>query len=165
MAKIFLMCGKICSGKSTHAKKLRKEYNAVILSVDEITLALFGQDAGEKHDYYVEKLKEYLYKKSLEILEAGVNVVLDWGFWRKAERDYAREFYSSRGIENEFVYIDISDEEWYRRLEKRNKDISENKSDAYYVDEGLAKKFANIFWEAGHRSASAGSACRPGPSA
>ena len=145
MAKIFLMCGKICSGKSTHAEKLRKEYNAVILSVDEITLALFGQDAGEKHDYYVEKLKEYLYKKSLEILEAGVNVVLDWGYWIKAERDFAREYYSSHNVEYEFHYIDISDEEWYRRLAKRNEDVLAKKTDAYYVDDGLAKKFQAIF--------------------
>ena len=145
MAKIFLMCGKICSGKSTHAEKLRKEYNAVILSVDEITLALFGQDAGEKHDYYVEKLKEYLYKKSLEILEAGVNVVLDWGYWIKAERDFAREYYGSRGVEYEFHYIHISDEEWYRRLAKRNEEVLAKKTDAYYVDDGLAKKFQAIF--------------------
>ncbi len=145
MAKIFLMCGKICSGKTTHAEKLRKEYNAVILSVDEITLALFGQDAGEKHDYYVEKLKEYLYKKSLEILEAGVNVVLDWGYWIKAERDFAREYYSSHNVEYEFHYIDISDEEWYRRLAKRNEDVLAKKTDAYYVDDGLAKKFQAIF--------------------
>ena len=145
MAKIFLMCGKICSGKSTHAEKLRKKYNAVILSVDEITLALIGQDAGEKHDYYVEKLKEYLYKKSLEILEAGVNVVLDWGYWIKAERDFAREYYSSHNVEYEFHYIDISDEEWYRRLAKRNADVLAKKTDAYYVDDGLAKKFQTIF--------------------
>lgn len=145
MAKVFMMCGRICSGKSTYAQKLRQQYNAAVLSVDEITLALFGQDAGDMLDTYVERTEEYLYRKSTELVETGINVVLDWGFWRKEERDYAREFYSSRGIENEFVYIDISDEEWYRRLEKRNKDISENKSDAYYVDEGLAKKFANIF--------------------
>ena len=145
MAKVFMMCGRICSGKSTYAQKLKQQYNTAVLSVDEITLALFGQDAGDMLDTYVERTEEYLYRKSTELVETGINVVLDWGFWRKAERDYAREFYSSRGIENEFVYIDISDEEWYRRLEKRNKDISENKSDAYYVDEGLAKKFEDIF--------------------
>ena len=55
--KVIMTCGKICSGKSTYARKLRDEYKAVILSVDEITLALFGQDAGGKLDGYVEKLK------------------------------------------------------------------------------------------------------------
>ena len=40
MPKVIMTCGKICSGKSTYAQKLRLEYSAVILSVDEITLAL-----------------------------------------------------------------------------------------------------------------------------
>ena len=53
----------------------------------------------------------------------------------------AKEFYGSRGIEYEFHYISISDEEWYRRLDKRNNDVLKKKSVAYYVDEGLAEKF------------------------
>lgn len=32
---IHLMCGKICSGKTTFAEKLRKDINGVILSCDE----------------------------------------------------------------------------------------------------------------------------------
>ena len=133
MPKVYMMCGKICSGKSTHAQKLRKEHSAVVLSVDEITLALFGQDAGEKHG------------KSLEILDTGINVVLDWGFWTKAERSEARQFYGSRGIETELHYIEIPDDEWYRRIRQRNERIREKKLDAYYVDDGLAAKFQAIF--------------------
>ena len=51
MAKVYMMCGRICSGKSTYAKALREMHHAVILSVDEITLALFGQDAGEQRQH------------------------------------------------------------------------------------------------------------------
>lgn len=145
MAKVYLMCGKICSGKSTYSQILRQSKKAVVLSVDEITLVLLGQNAGDKLDEYVKKLEEYFFQKSLEIVETGINVVLDWGFWTKRERDYAKQFYSSQGIEYQFYYISISDEEWYRRLEKRNKSVLENKSYAYYVDEGLAKKFKSIF--------------------
>lgn len=146
MAKVIMTCGKICVGKSTYAEKLRKEYKAVILSVDEITLTLFGQDAGENHDTYVERAENYLFNKSLDIIEIGVNVILDWGFWTKKERDYARNFYTSRNIECEFHYLDISDEEWRRRREKRNEAIGLNNTDAYYVDEGLAEK-CNYFFQ------------------
>ncbi|MBR6874575.1 MAG: ATP-binding protein [Ruminococcus sp.] len=149
MAKIYLMCGKLCSGKSTRAEQLRREHRAVLLSVDEITLALFGQDAGENHDTYVERAEDYLYKKSLEILEVGIDVVMDRGFWTKAERDFAREFYGSRGISWEFVFIDISDEEWDRRIDKRNSDTEAGRIDAYYVDEGLRRKFDGIFQRPG----------------
>lgn len=70
MSKVVLICGKICVGKSTYADKLRAEGNAVLLSVDEIMLAVFGQDAGEKHDKYVRNVQQYIFDKSFEILEA-----------------------------------------------------------------------------------------------
>ena len=145
MAKVYILCGKICSGKSTYSQKLRKSQKAVILSVDDITLTLLGQNGGDTLDIYVEKLEQYFFQKSVEIVETGINVILDWGFWTKAERDFAKEFYNSHGIEYEFHYISINDEEWYRRLDKRNNDVLEKKSDAYYVDEGLAEKFKSIF--------------------
>ena len=145
MAKVYILCGKICSGKSTYSQKLRKSQKAVILSVDDITLTLLGQNGGDTLDIYVEKLEQYFSQKSVEIIETGINVILDWGFWTKAERDFAKEFYNSHGIEYEFHYISINDEEWYRRLDKRNNDVLEKKSDAYYVDEGLAEKFKSIF--------------------
>lgn len=145
MAKVFMTCGKICVGKSTYSKTLKEKHNAVILSVDEITLALFGRDAGENHDLYVERAEKYLFEKSVEIVKTGINVVLDWGFWQKHERDFAREFYKSNGIECEIHYINISDEEWKRRLEKRNNAVLSGECNAYYVDEGLAKKFEGLF--------------------
>ena len=139
------MCGKICSGKSTYADKLRIANKAVLLSIDEITLALFGRDAGENHDMYVERTEKYLFEKSVEIIESGINVVLDWGFWTKAERDFAKEFYHSRGIDFEIHYIYISDETWQRNIQKRNAEVLAGKTSAYYVDDGLMKKFASIF--------------------
>lgn len=145
MAKVIMTCGKICSGKSTYAERLRKKNNAVLLSIDEIMLAMFGQYVGEMHDEYVARTEKYLFGKSLEIVESGINVVLDWGVWTKAERAEAREFYKSRGIDYELHYIDVSDEVWRERIAKRNRAISKGELDAYYVDENLAAKFGAIF--------------------
>lgn len=145
MAKVVMTCGKICSGKTTYAEKLRVKYNAIILSVDEIMLALFDQNVGEKHDDYVERTEKYLFHKSLDIIEMGVNVILDWGFWTESERNYAKKFYGSRNIDYEFHYIDVSDENWQIRLDKRNREITAGEVDAYYVDDNLAAKFNSIF--------------------
>ena len=145
MSKVILTCGKICCGKTTYAQKLCKENNAILLSVDEITLALFGQHCGDKHDEYVERTEKYLFEKSIELIESGINVVLDWGFWTKVERDYAKEFYKSKNIECEFHYIDISDETWNSRLKERNSAIVAEETIAYYVDENFAKKCVSIF--------------------
>ena len=142
MAEVILLCGRICCGKGTYAEALRKEKKAVILSTDEIMLALFGQDAGEQHDLLVEKAWQYLYRKSAQIAETGIPVILDCGFWTREKRDEARRFYRERGIPYEFRYIDISEEEWHRRLRKRNATAS---PDAYFVDEGLAAKCEALF--------------------
>ncbi len=145
MAKIYLICGKLCSGKSTYAEKLRRAHKAVVLSVDEIMLALFGQDAGEKHDDYAKNTKGYLYEKSLALVEAGVDVILDWGFGEKREREFARAFYSARNIPFEFHYIDVEPDEWHRRIEKRNRDVLANRVNAYYVVDELIVKLDAVF--------------------
>ena len=145
MSKVFLICGKICCGKITYAQKLCKENNAVLLSVDEITLALFGQHCGDKHDEYVERTEKYLLNKSLELIGKDINVVLDWGFWTKAEREAAKEFFKSRNIEYKLHYIDINDETWKSRLNKRNNAVLANETSAYYIYYNLAAKFASIF--------------------
>ena len=123
-----------------------KEINAVIFSVDEITLKLLGQGGSGRLDEYVKKLKEYFFQKTLQTLDNGVNVVLDWGFWTREERDFARRFFDDAGVEYEFHYINIPDDEWRRRVAKRNEDILAGKAQDYLVDKGLADK-ANALFE------------------
>lgn len=145
MAKVILICGKICCGKTTYAEKLCAENNAILLSIDEITLALFGQHCGDKHDEYVERTEKYLLNKSMEFINKDINIVLDWGFWTKAERESVKEFYKSRDIVCELHYIDISNETWKYRLNKRNIAVLAEETNAYYVDDNIAAKFASIF--------------------
>ena len=145
MAKVILICGRICCGKTTYSQQLCQKSNAIILSVDEIMLAIFGQHAGDKHDEYANKTQIFLFDKSAELAAAGVNVILDWGFWTKEARASAKEFYKSRNIACEFHYIDISDEVWKQRLDKRNGSVLAGETQAYFVDENLAEKFASLF--------------------
>lgn len=145
MAKAILICGKIASGKSTYAKKLTAQSRAVLLSVDEITLALFDGHIGEKHDEIVERTQRYLFDKSLELLDQGIDIVLDWGFWMKTEREEAKAFYTAHGIACEFHQIDVCDEVWRRNIAKRNREIEAGTTSAYFVDDALARKFEAIY--------------------
>lgn len=145
MGKAILLCGKICSGKSTYAESLQKETNAVLLSVDELMLELFGLYAGEKHDEYTEKIQKYLFEKSIEIINSGSDVVLDWGFWTKQKRTQAKYFYYNRNIECELHYIEVKDTVWSERIAQRNKAVQEGRVKAYIIDSGLMKKFENLF--------------------
>ena len=145
MAKVIMTCGRICSGKSTYARKLKDELSGVILSIDELMLDILGGETGDKHDEYVRRTQNYLYKKSVEIASAGTDVILDWGFWSKSEREYARAFYRAHGIICEFHYISVDEAEWKKRIEKRNAEVMNGRSDAYFIDEGLAAKFESLF--------------------
>lgn len=145
MAKVILICGKICSGKSTYAEQMRRANKSAVLSVDEVMLTLFGQHCGDKHDEYADKTQKYLFQKSIELIQSGIDVILDWGFWQKAKRDSARAFYASKGIECEFHCIDIGDETWRARLSKRNNAVLAGEAEAYFVDENLAAKFESHF--------------------
>jgi predicted kinase len=145
MSKVIITCGKICSGKTTYAEKLRIQRRGVVLSIDEVMLNLFDENLGDKHDEYVAKVKAMLLDKSLELIEVGIEVILDWGLWTKEERQSIREFYKSNGVECEIHYLDITDELWQQRINLRNSQIREGKSSAYYVDDGLAEKVNSIF--------------------
>lgn len=145
MAKAILLCGKIASGKTVYAQHICREQNAVLLSVDEITIEVLGGDLGERHDGIAEKAQQYLFAKSLEILRAGANVVLDWGFWTRERRNTARTYYASCGVECEFHYIDVSEAVWQKNIERRNRDVLAGKTAAYYVDDGLRCKLNAAF--------------------
>ena len=84
-AQVYLICGAICTGKTHFARQLSAAKNAVILSCDEVENDLFQKNLGEAHDIMAERIHTYLLKKAAEIIQHGTNVILDWGFWRKAD--------------------------------------------------------------------------------
>ena len=145
MNKVILICGKICSGKSVYAKRLIMENKAVRLSANEIMLALFGQYLGEKHEEIDKKTVTYLYKKSIEIISSGIDVILDWGFWTYEQRQYATKFYTDKGISIEWHYIDVNDDTWQQNINTRNDKITNGQEDSYFIDKNLATKFNSLF--------------------
>lgn len=145
MGKVICICGKISSGKTTYREKLCRESNAILLSVDQVMLNIFGLYAGDRHDEYATGAQKYLLEKSVELLEMNIDVVLDWGFWSKESRRRIKEFYAERGAECQLHYIDIPDSTWGRRIAKRNIDIEAGRTQAYIVDENLAAKFESMF--------------------
>lgn len=146
MAQVFLICGKICSGKSYYAKKIRDEKNAVILSTDEATKLLIDNQQGEFYNEFAKRVNLYLRLKAAEIAKAGTDVVLDWGFWTKSDREEIRKFLSDNEIQSFMLYIDISDTDWERNIKERNERIEKGEGGSdFYVDEGLKNKVLSLF--------------------
>lgn len=144
MSEVSLICGKICSGKTTFAEKLKAEQNAVILSCDEIMLGLFDEQLGDRHEYVLNKVKKYLIKLSEQIVASGTNVILDWGFWTASERNSIRSYYSELGINTKLYYVKVDDKLWKERIEKRN---SLNDQSSYFVDDNLISLVNDKFEE------------------
>lgn len=146
MAKVILICGKICSGKTWYARQLRQQENAVILSTDEVTYDLTDNAQGEGYSAFAKRVNGYLRKKTVELVGVGCNVILDWGFWTRAERQEITEYFWSRGVPVQWHYMDISDERWQRNIEIRNRKIQEGCGGwDFYVDEGLYSKVLSLF--------------------
>lgn len=129
MSKIILLCGKIGSGKTTLAKQLEKEKSFVCFSADEKMLKNYGEihDKNEFREKLAECISQ-IFKESLSLLQKGISVVLDSGFWTKKERDEARLIFKDFDVE--LVYLKSDDIENLKRISKRN-----TQKNAYFFDE------------------------------
>lgn len=143
MAKIILICGKICAGKSTYSKKLMFEQKAVRLNPDELMKTFCDQLLGDKHEDVLQKTLDFIYRKALEIYSIGLNVIIDFGFWQKRYREEANRYFRKHNITPEWHFIDISDDLWLKNIEKRNIEVQSGISNDYQVDEYILEKFRN----------------------
>lgn len=148
MSKVYLICGKICSGKSYYTKQLKEKINAVVLSPDEATYDLINNEQGEFYNIFVDRLINYMNKKAVEIVKAGANVIYERGLWSKEERQKVRKYFEENDVETELHYIYVSDEIWKKQIEERNKRCLEGNGGAdFYLDEGLMNKLVSKFEE------------------
>lgn len=143
MARVLLICGKIASGKSWYCRGLMERAPAVLLSVDELTLRL--GPLRENHDKASGAIQEYLLDKAAQIAAAGVDVILDWGFWTRESREAARRYFRERRIETQWHYIDVPERAWRENIARRNAAVLAGEESGYYVDEGLLAKLAAGF--------------------
>jgi predicted kinase len=124
MATLHLVCGLPCSGKTTLALQLEREHSALRLTPDEWHTALFGQDVeDERHDERHDLIEAMLWKAAARVLELGVDVVLDFGFWSRSERADYRARAASLGAGTRLHYLDVPEAELLNRLQVRNDEL------------------------------------------
>jgi len=114
---MILLCGLPGSGKTTLAKRLASEVPAVRLSPDE-WLTDLGVDLFDEP--FRARLERRFCKLARDLLGLGQNVVLESGFWSRAERDGMRAVGRAVGAVVELRYLAVPFDELVRRLDARD---------------------------------------------
>jgi predicted kinase len=137
------MVGLPFSGKTTLARQLERECSALRLTPDEWQISLFGQDAREpEHDARHSLIEGMLWNIASRALELGTNVILDFGFWAREEREDFRSRAKKLGASSEVHFLDVSEQELLRRLEVRN---SQPSQEYFYITAEMLKPWIEFF--------------------
>jgi predicted kinase len=143
MATLHLMVGLPCSGKTTLARKLEVERSALRLTPDEWQLPLFGQDAQEpEHNARHSLIEAMLWNLASRALVLGTNVILDFGFWAREEREDFRSQAKQLGASSEIHFLDVPDNELMKRLAVRNSLPSQ---ETFHISEEMMKPWITFF--------------------
>ena len=137
------MVGLPCAGKTTFAQKLEYEQSALRLTTDEWHIHLFGQDAEmSEHDARHILIETMLWQIASRALELGTNVILDFGFWAREEREDYRSRAKTLGASSEVHFLDVPPDELMRRLAIRN---SQSSPESFYIPEAMMKPWIAFF--------------------
>jgi predicted kinase len=117
MATLFMICGLPGSGKSTLARQLADEHRALRLAPDEWMARIVGDGYDEHKRTAIEAIQWELAQR---VLVLGVDVILENGFWSRAERDEYRARAAELGVAVRLYYLEVSRAELVRRLATRN---------------------------------------------
>jgi predicted kinase len=137
------MVGLPCSGKTTRAKELENELLAIRLTPDEWHVNLFGHDiADPEHDKRHYLIEAMLWQIAARALSLGTNIILDFGFWAKEERDDYRARAKKLGARSEIVFMDVEEEELLKRVKQRNENLTNM---IHYIPEDFMLSWFRIF--------------------
>jgi predicted kinase len=120
MPTLLLICGLPGAGKTTLAKRLEQERPALRLTPDEWMAALRIDLFDESRRSAVEGLQWQITARTLAL---GADVILDWGFWSRVERDDYRGRAKRLGARAELYYLELSPTALWERVDARNREL------------------------------------------
>lgn len=119
---LIMVCGLPGSGKTTLAKRLEAERNAIRMCPDDwIEAILESPEDLQERDRLRDPIENLQWELAQEYLQKGLTVILEYGFWAEEERIA----FSMRGVELgariEIHYLHAPRfEQLWQRVESRN---------------------------------------------
>jgi predicted kinase len=142
---VYLIVGFVGAGKTSFAKKLEKESGALRFTKDEWIISIFGHDPRiDNFDKYDERIMNLAFDIAFKCVEAGIDVILDDGFWVRSQRDEMRDRIKKAGANCQIYYVKCSEETVKKRIRKRNEKPTE---DVFLVDEAMYDSLKKYFDE------------------
>ena len=143
MTALHLIVGLPCSGKTTLASQLERQHQAILLSPDEWQIRLFGRDLDHPlHDWRHDSVEDLLWNVAAKVLGHDIDVILDFGFWKRIEREDYRSRAAAVGAGTVVHYLDVPQEVLLRRLDIRNELLPDG---TFYIPpEKLTEWFAHL---------------------
>lgn len=116
---LYIIQGFICAGKSTFCKQLTKNIDAICYNPDQWVEKVFDKkQIQENWDSCFDKTVEIIWQKIKQDLLSGKNVIFDMGFWKKADREKAREISKNCNAKCVHYYLFVPDEILKQRITK-----------------------------------------------
>jgi len=115
-ARLIIVCGLPCAGKTTNAKALESRLPAFRMCPDEWMDALGINLWEEATRARIEALQ---WSMAQQLLKLGISVIIEWGTWRRSERDVLREGARMLGAAVELHFLDAPVDELFRRAQLR----------------------------------------------
>jgi predicted kinase len=116
---------------------LASSENTIWLSPDDWMSRIVGSGYDEGRRAAVEQVQ---WELAMKLLELGISVILDNGFWSKDERLSLRAEAASVGAITRLHFLDVPLVELKRRIAARNKDAS-----LWTVKESDLETWSNLF--------------------
>lgn len=139
-ATVHLLHGLPGCGKTHFARQLAAERRCVHLSHDEWVVSLFGPEPTiAQIETARDPIRTMLWIYMSRIVASGSDVVLDFGFWTRRERDRAREEVRKAGAKHLLYTFECSSLVAWERVKRRN---SVDAATSLHIDERAFWHFA-----------------------
>jgi predicted kinase len=123
----FLLHGYLGVGKTTLARSLEVEHAAIRFTHDEWMRTLYGDDPPEaEFVHYAQRVATLIEATWTRCLHLGLDVVLDLGFWSRAQRDRTRALVRELGGECRLYRLTLPEEVARARVQRRNEGLNDS---------------------------------------